>query len=247
MLLTMLGTLLSSAFGRAGGEAVAGVTPAAIRRGDWSMPGKGTSGCVFVSDDPLLRKAGMSGCLKPVRLGLMIMVPSLNEHGIMRQTSWNMSQPSSDQLQVEVLEWPTPPCTVGDSKRLAPRMRGAAPTAWMRSKGRGNSTWWCAQRGHLQGVQRLVNTVPGADFYLLIDADTQGVRRPLTLPRSMSSHALRSYAPTRLPSSYVLSQTNLRARTAPLAPQFFRAPWAHFSCCWSTASCSRTRISTQGT
>lgn len=121
----------------------------------------------------------------------------MKEHGFMRQTSWNLSQPSSDLLQVEMLEWPTPPCTVGDSRRFAPRMRGSATTAWMRAKGRGNSTWWCAQRGHLQGVQRLVNTVPGADFYLLIDADTQGVRRPLTLPEPMSSHAPRSHAPTR--------------------------------------------------
>ena len=210
----MLGTLLSSAFGRAAGEAVAGVTPAAIKRGDWTMP----SGCVSVGDDPLLRKAGMSGCLKPVRLGVMIMVPSLKEHGFMRQTSWNLSQPSSDLLQVEVLEWPTPPCTVGDSKHLAPRMRHAGATRWIQSKSRDNSTWWCAQRGHLQGVQRLVNTVPAADFYLLLDADTQGVRRPLTLPtlrpRPMSSHAPRSHAPTLLPSSYVCSQTKLQAQTA---------------------------------
>ena len=169
---------------------------AATKRGE-SMPGMGASGCVPAGDDPLLRKAGMSGCLKPVRLGVMVMVPSLKEHGFMRQTSWNLSQPSSDLLQVEMLEWPTPPCTVGDSRRFAPRMRGSATTAWMRAKGRGNSTWWCAQRGHLQGVQRLVNTVPGADFYLLIDADTQGVRRPLTLPEPMSSHAPRSHAPTR--------------------------------------------------
>jgi len=138
-----------------------------------AQAGAGGSSCVPVSKAPLLRRAGLSGCIKPVRLGVMIMVASSKDHGLMRQTSWDHTQLSSDLLQVEVLEWRTPPCTVGDSERLAPRMRSAGVAAWMRGKGHSKSTWWCAQRGHLQGVQRLVNTVPGADYYLLVDDDTQ--------------------------------------------------------------------------
>ena len=194
-----------------------------------AQAGAGGSSCVPVSKAPLLRRAGLSGCIKPVRLGVMIMVASSKDHGLMRQTSWDHTQLSSDLLQVEVLEWRTPPCTVGDSERLAPRMRSAGVAAWMRGKGHSKSTWWCAQRGHLQGVQRLVNTVPGADYYLLVDDDTQGAHlNSLRQPAPASAH--------QAPSTACL-----------LATQFSRAPRACFSRCWSAASYSRTRTFTQGT
>ena len=48
--------------------------------------------------------------------------------------------------------------------------------AWLdaHAKGRaGVPSWWCAQRGHLAGVARLLEEAGSADFYLLLDADTQ--------------------------------------------------------------------------
>ena len=136
--------------------------------------------CVPVGKHPLLTKAGLTGCVKPQRLGAMMMVASLKDHGLTRQTFWSHRQLRSSLLHVKVLEWPTPPCTVGDFVRFSPRMRHAGPEKWLRGKGRA-STWWCAQRGHLLGVQRLVSTIPDADFYLLLDADTQVFPRAMGL------------------------------------------------------------------
>ena len=129
--------------------------------------------CVPAAGDPLLKKAGLYGCLTRLRLGVMMMVPNSGEHGRSHEGLWNQG---SDLLVTTVVEWPTPPCTVGDSQQFAPQMGDAGTHAWMAGKSHG--TWWCAQRGHLLGVQRLVKAVPDAHFYLLIDADTQGSSSP---------------------------------------------------------------------
>ena len=159
--------------------------------------------CVPVAGHPLLRKAGLYGCIKPLRLGVMVMVATLREHGLTSESLWNNS---SDLLDVELLEWPTPPCTVGDSERLGPRMRDQGAQGWMDSKAK--STWWCAQRGHLLGVQRLVKAVPDADFYLLADADTQGPPHIPATPRPRARvRTLPRLPPSALALALVLAPT----------------------------------------
>ena len=162
--------------------------------------------CVPVAGHPLLRKAGLYGCIKPLRLGVMVMVATSSEHGLTSESLWNNS---SDLLDVELLEWPTPPCTVGDSERLGPRMRDQGAQGWMDSKAK--STWWCAQRGHLLGVQRLVKAVPDADFYLLADADTQGPPHTPATPRARA----RVRTLPRLPPVRARARARARARPRP--------------------------------
>jgi len=126
----------------------------------------------------LQRQQGHSQLLKAVRkhtnvdsspltLAVMMMVAHQGNEGLMSsQLAWA----SAPLLQVHTLHFATPTCEVGDKARFAPRMSTPAATYWLQSRG---ATWWCAQRGHLTGVRLLLRTVPGADFYLLLDADTQ--------------------------------------------------------------------------
>ena len=76
--------------------------------------------------------------------------------------------------------WRTQPCEVGDVGD-APRMLTPGAQLWLDQKGARASSrqWWCAQRQHLSGVARLVQTAPNASWYLTLDTDTLIFPRPL--------------------------------------------------------------------
>ena len=96
-------------------------------------------------------------------------------------------------------------------------MRNPGAERWMR--GKAHSTWWCAQRGHLLGVRRLLTMAPHADFFLLSDADTQGELLTNPCPNVTLANAadarkaiVRAHATTKRTRNSIPSRLGVAAR-----------------------------------
>lgn len=57
-------------------------------------------------------------------------------------------------------------------KTCAPCPTERHVTPYSGKYGNASDQWWCAQRSYMEGLQRLVEMMPNADWYFLADADT---------------------------------------------------------------------------
>jgi len=117
-----------------------------------------------------------------IKVGVMIMIDTAGKHGLMslEKRAW---ESTAGVLDVRVTHWPTVPCAVDSDFSGAPKMTTAGAQGWMDSKSEptsGRPSWWCAQRGHLGGVGQLLKDAPDAEYYLLLDHDSQ------VFPRAMA-------------------------------------------------------------